>query len=97
MYDQVEESLPELEWLGVIGNIERNRRLNNESTFPPVVEQSNVSWSTTFPPIIKVAIQEGKVHTATDASMKDGEMGGSWILTNNNKDEIIQNVLYHKN
>jgi len=29
--------------------------------------------------------------------MKDGEMGGSWILTNNNKDKIIQNILYHKN
>jgi len=43
MYNQVEESLPELEWLGVMGNIEGNGRLNIESTFPPIVEQSNVS------------------------------------------------------
>ena len=33
---------------------------------------------------------------ASDVSVKDGKIGGSWIIIDINKETKLENVLYHK-
>jgi len=41
-------------------------------------------------------ILESKAIAASDASVKDGEMGGAWIIKNNEGDELLSNEIHHK-
>ena len=41
-------------------------------------------------------IEESRTIAASDALVKDGEMGGAWMIKNSNGDELIRNEIYHK-
>ena len=56
----------------------------NEEQYPPFNDK------------VKRNIEEGKAVAAIDASVKNGKMGGSQIMSNVNKRELLSNQLYHK-
>jgi len=37
-----------------------------------------------------------KAYTASDASIKGGEIGSHWLITDEKNQEMIQNTLFHK-
>jgi len=41
-------------------------------------------------------IEEGRAIAATDASVKNDEMGGCWILTDITREVIVKNKMCHK-
>ena len=41
-------------------------------------------------------IKESRAIVVSDTSVKDGEMGGAWMIKNNNSNELISNEIYHK-
>ena len=52
-----------------------------------------------LPPFNQFIIQmiiESKAMAASDASVKDGEMGGAWIIKNQKGDCLLSNEIYHK-
>ena len=42
------------------------------------------------------SIEDGLAVSATEASVKEGQMGGAWIITDVDKKLMISNQLYHK-
>ena len=59
-------------------------QVNNEMTYAPFLER------------IQVVIENQIVHAASDASLKEGQLGGHWLLTNNRKSKIAENTLSYK-
>ena len=49
-----------------------------------------------FNEIIVKSIEEGNAVAATDASVKDGKMGGCWIIVNKENRDLLSNELHHK-
>ena len=80
----------------VIGEREPNGVMQIESIFLLQISMHNVQQSAEIPVKIKEAIEKEEAYAAADASLKEGRMGGHWILTDDKKGEIIENTLYHK-
>jgi len=67
------------------------------SLFPPVIrESSRQDIQNPFNEEITNMIQRGTAIAASDASVKDGCMGGCWIIANSNRQRtLMTNKLYH--
>ena len=59
-------------------------------------EISTNEWVQPFGEEIVTKIEEMKAFAATDALVKDGEMGGCWIIANNEERDVLSRELYHK-
>ena len=64
--------------------------------FPLFVEDSNIEIFIPFPSEISDSIKNRTAIAATDASVQESNMGGYWIISNENKSFKKENELYHK-
>ena len=80
----------------MIGEIKRNGELIVNS----IVRYDNQERLNQYPPpfnqVITQIILESKAIAASDASVKDGEIGGAWIIKNNEGDKLLSNEIHHK-
>ena len=88
---------PNAEWRQSIAEIKENRSLIIYSLFPPVIrESSQQDIQNPFNEEITNMIQRGTAIAASDASVKDGCMGGCWIIANSGQQKtLMTNKLYH--
>ena len=73
-----------------------NRAMIIYGTFHISNISMNEEWYPLFNDEVKRNIKEGKAVAATNASVKNGQMGESWVMSNMNKRELLSNQLYHK-
>ena len=83
-------------WRNVIGYMHENRRMTVESVFLLQEDLSNIEYYNKLLVIIKDSIIQQKALTTSDTSMKGGRIGGYWLITNDKKQETIQNTLFNK-
>ena len=84
-------------WRDMIGSIEPNGGIQIDSKFPPYAEFNNNMQGALFPLEIKEDIENSKAFAASDASCKNNQMGGYWIIANATKQYEQENKLYYKN
>ena len=53
-------------------------------------------WVQPFGGDIAVSIAERDACTATDALVKDGKIGGCWIIANNANKDVLSREMHHK-
>lgn len=91
------DSCEEEDWRRVIGSIDSNGRIKIDSKFPPEFTSTFDLQGALFPIEIRVDIENGNAFAASDASVKNNQMGGYWIITNSSKQYKHEKSLYHKN
>ena len=88
-------SVIELKWNKTIAEIRENGVAKVCGVFYVYQEESEIQYFQ-FNENITWYIQESKAVAATDASVKNGEMGGRWIISNKQKTMEISGELHHK-
>ena len=83
------------EWKKIIAEMKPNQSIVVYGTFHVHMEETEIRYFP-FNNEITKSIQENKAVAATDASVKDDEMGGVWMLTDTKRTFEISNELYHK-
>ena len=68
----------------------------NYGTFHVRDEGIKNDWNPVFNESITISIENEMAVAATDASTKDGRMGGSWIIGDKDNRRLLGNKLYHK-
>ena len=80
----------------IITEMKPNRAILIYGTFHISNMSMNEEQYLSFNDEVKRNIEEGKAVAVTDASIKNGKMGGSQVMSNMNKIELFSNQLYHK-
>ena len=60
------------------------------------IRQEATYLSPPFNQEITEMIVQSRALAASDASVKDGEMGGAWIIKKISREEVLLNRIYHK-
>ena len=95
MHEECEK--PEREWRGALMERKENGEVIVHSVMPPEFDfGESADCSPEFAAGIKSAIRESKAYAASDASMKNKQMGGYWRLMNADSKEETRNTLHHK-
>jgi len=94
VYKEIDDEVS-IEWKKMIAELKENGRLEVHGIFYSHQEDSEIQYQP-FDEIMTRSIIEGKAVAATDASVKDGQMGGRWILSNTQQSAKISGELYHK-
>ena len=89
------ESVIDVEWKKTIAEIKENGVLEVYGVFYVHQEESEIQYFQ-FNENITRCMKESKAVAATDASVKNGEMGGRWIISNKQKTVEISGELCHK-
>ena len=79
----------------MIAEIKPNRGLEVYGVFHVHQEDREIEYHP-FDENMTRDIQEGNAVAATDVSVKDGRMGGRWIISNRRRSGEISGELYHK-
>ena len=85
-----------IEWIGIIGELKRNDELIVNSIVRNSSQERGNQPPPAFNQVIIQMIEESWAIAASDASVKDREIGGAWIIKNNNGNKLISNEIYHK-
>ena len=80
----------------MIGHISSNRELKCQGVIRKVLPNSIVNYEPQFNEEITQMIMQSRAIAATDASVKEGELGGAWIIMSTQGREVLSNKLYHK-
>ena len=84
IYAMIDE-VANVSWRYSIAEMKENRSLVIHSLFPPFLSEPNQQdFQNPFNEDITESIRRGTAVAASDASVKDGCMGGCWIIANNN-------------
>ena len=90
------EPVSQVEWKKVIAEMKPSRAMIIHSIFYAAIEESQIDYVMPFGEEITKRIEEGRAIAATDASVKNNEMGGCQILTDITKGVIVENKMYYK-
>ena len=94
-YERIEE-ISINGWRRCIGEMKPSREMIIYSKFPIEVDESNIEIIVPFSREITDSVRNKTAIAATDASVKESNMGGCWIISDKNKSFEKEHVLYHK-
>ena len=83
-------------WNGIIGHTSSNSELACNGVIREVISDRTIDHKTLFNAEITQLILQSRPIATTDASAKDGELGGAWIIMSSHRNEALSNTLHHK-
>ena len=97
VYNEILSPIDQVEWNNVIAERKVNGIVIVHSVFPWKVEAMQYQHMQPFNEQITRAIENETAVAASDASTKDGVMSGCWIIIDEQNQNELKKVLYHKN
>lgn len=95
-YERTDEQVGERDWKMSIAEIKLNGVATIHGIIQVQTEISTQEWVQPFSEDTAASIEEMKACAATDASVKDGKMGGCWIIGNNVNKDVLSREMCHK-